>query len=40
MDETYVMNCCREDCCYVSQDFDADLREAEKRLRPDNKIAR
>ena len=40
LDETYVMNCCREDCCYVSMDFDGDLREAEKRGRPDNRVAR
>ena len=40
LDETYVMNCCREDCCYVSLDFDGDLREAEKRGRADNRIAR
>ena len=31
LDETYVMNACREDCCYVSLDYDADMRTAAKR---------
>ncbi|TRY75044.1 hypothetical protein TCAL_07010 [Tigriopus californicus] len=31
MDETYVMNACREDCCYVSLDFERDLTKAESR---------
>ncbi len=28
MDETHVINSCREDCCYVSMDFDGDMEEA------------
>ena len=31
LDETYVMNACREDCCYVSLDYDGDMRTAAKR---------
>lgn len=31
MDETHVMNACREDCCYVSLDFDGDMKKAALR---------
>lgn len=40
MDETYVMNACREDCCYVSLDFDDDMRMSQKRNHSDNKVVR
>ncbi len=40
MDETHVMNCCREDCCYVSLDFDSDMKAAQMRNHPDNPVAR
>lgn len=38
LDETFVMNQCKEDSCYVSLDFDADLNECRKRKN--NCIAR
>jgi actin-related protein 6 len=31
LDETYVMNQCKEDCCFVSLDLDKDLDLAKKR---------
>jgi actin-related protein 6 len=40
LDETYVMNACREDCCYVSLDFDADMRRAELRSIKENDVGR
>ena len=39
LDETHVMNGCKEDCCYVTQDWEADIRVARKRGR-ENTIAR
>ncbi len=38
LDETHVMNACKEDCCYISLDFQGDMRKAEKRLHPTNNI--
>ena len=32
LDETYVMNACREDCCYVSMDFEGDMKRAALRV--------
>ena len=40
MDETYVMNACREDCCYVSMDYDADMASAALRNSPENAVGR
>jgi len=40
LDETYVMNACREDCCYVSLDYDSDMRTAAKRSSTENSVAR
>lgn len=37
MDETYVINQCKEDVCFVSIDFEGNLSECEKKQ---NKIAR
>lgn len=37
LDETYVMNQCKEDCCYVSQDINSDLTEC---LKKNNSIQR
>lgn len=39
MDESYVINQVKEDSCFVSQDFNADMRIARKR-HPDNTIIR
>ncbi|XP_065088076.1 actin-related protein 6 [Ochlerotatus camptorhynchus] len=39
MDESYVINQVKEDSCFVSQDFNEDMRIARKRY-PDNSIAR
>ena len=39
LDETHVMNGCKEDCCYVTRDWDADVRVARAR-GADNTIAR
>lgn len=39
MDESYVINQMKEDSCFVSQDFYADMRMARKKF-PDNKIIR
>ena len=39
LDETHVMNGCKEDCCYVTQDWEADVRVAKKRGK-ENTIAR
>lgn len=39
MDESYVINQCKEDSCFVSQDFYADMRTAKKKA-PDNHIVR
>lgn len=38
MDETFVINQCKEDTCFVATDFKASLRECEKKKH--NKIAR
>ena len=35
LDETYVMNGCKEDCCYVAKDFDCEVAKAKR-----NEIAR
>ena len=35
LDETYVMNGCKEDCCYVAKDFDVEVGKAKR-----NEIAR
>ena len=32
LDETYVMNGCKEDCCYVAKDFDVEMVKAKKNL--------
>ncbi len=32
------MNACREDCCFVSLNFEEDMRTASKRLSPSNHI--
>ena len=29
LDETYVMNGCKEDCCYVAKDFDCEVGKLE-----------
>ena len=34
------MNACREDCCYVSLDYDSDMRTAAKRSSTENSVAR
>lgn len=39
MDESYVINQVKEDACFVSQDFYADMANAKLRY-PDNKIVR
>jgi len=39
LDETHVMNACKEDCCYVSMDFDADMKAASLRGRASNTVA-
>ncbi|XP_074643022.1 actin-related protein 6-like [Tubulanus polymorphus] len=39
MDETHVMNQCKEDVCYVSQDFYHDMNIAKKRW-PENTVVR
>jgi len=31
LDETYVMNGCKEDCCFVTTDYEADVAEAQRR---------
>ena len=33
MDETHVMNQCKEDVCYVSTDFQQDVKEARKKVK-------
>lgn len=38
LDETFVMNACKEDCCFVSLDWEADLQAS--KARTGNKIAR
>lgn len=38
MDETYVINQCKEDVCYIATDFEKSLKECEQN--PRNKIAR
>lgn len=38
MDETYVINQCKEDICYVAKDFDEELKKCEENKQ--NKIAR
>ena len=40
LDETWVMNACREDCCYVSMDFQGDMKIAAKRNSSQNTIVR
>ena len=32
MDETYVINQCKEDTCFVSTDFNADMATAQKKM--------
>ena len=32
LDETYVMNGCKEDCCFVAKDFDAEMVKAKNNL--------
>lgn len=39
MEETYVMNQVKEDCCFVSQDLKADMAKARKKY-PENDIVR
>lgn len=39
LDETYVMNQCKEDCCFVSSDFYNDMRIA-KEKGPNNTIGK
>ncbi|CAH0387288.1 unnamed protein product [Bemisia tabaci] len=39
MDETYVMNQVKEDCCFVSEDFSRDVEIARKKY-PENTIVR
>lgn len=39
MDESYVINQVKEDSCFVSQDFNADMANAKLKY-PDNKIVR
>lgn len=39
MDESFVINQMKEDSCFVSQDFNADMRMAKKKY-PENKIIR
>lgn len=39
MDETYVINQVKEDSCFVSQDFNEDMRAARKKY-PENTIVR
>lgn len=39
MDESYVMNQMKEDSCFVSLDFNADMAQAKKKF-PENKIVR
>ncbi len=34
LDETHVMNACKEDCCYVSMDFHEDMKKAALRNHP------
>merc|ERR1719481_1553078 len=38
LDETFVMNACKEDCCYVTTDFNADIAAA--KARGNNQVAR
>lgn len=38
MDETYVINQCKEDVCFIANDFEATLKECEESKQ--NKIAR
>ena len=37
MDETYVLNQCKEDCCFVSTDFRKDMATAQMKGK-DNSI--
>ena len=39
MDETYVINQVKEDSCFVSQNFDADMKKARQKP-PTNDILR
>jgi actin-related protein 6 len=39
LDETFVMNACKEDCCYVAKDWADDVRIAKKK-GTDNTIIR
>ncbi len=39
LDETFVMNACKEDCCYVALDWAEDVRIA-KRKGAENTLAR
>ncbi|KAJ8686322.1 hypothetical protein QAD02_022116 [Eretmocerus hayati] len=40
MDETYVVNQVKEDCCFVSQDFNADMEIAKKVKFDENTIVK
>ena len=39
LDETFVMNACKEDCCYVARDWAEEVRVARKK-GPQNTLAR
>jgi len=39
LEETYVMNACKEDCCYITSDWESDIKKARARGN-DNTIAR
>jgi hypothetical protein len=39
LDETFVMNACKEDCCYVARDWAEDVRLAKKKGQQ-NTVAR
>jgi len=39
LDETHVMNACKEDCCYVSMDFEKDMATASLRNQVGNTVA-
>ncbi len=39
LDETFVMNACKEDCCFVARDWAEDVRLAKKK-GPQNTVAR
>ena len=39
LDETFVINACKEDCCYVAKDWAEDVRLAERK-GAENTVAR